>query len=105
MNFTDENFKVNVLQSELPVLVDFWAPWCAPCRAIAPVIDQLAVQYEGKLRVGKLNIDEAQQIANDLNIRSIPTLIIFKGGKPVWSIVGGVSKAMIEGGIDNVIGA
>lgn len=87
-NFTDANFQQDVLNSDVPVVVDFWAEWCAPCKAIAPLIDQLAAQYEGKVRVGKLNIDDNQQVAQQFRIASIPTLIVFKGGKVVNQVIG-----------------
>ncbi len=88
----DKNFETEVLKSDLPVLVDFWAEWCGPCKAIAPVVDEIAAEYDGKLKVTKLNIDEAQGLAEKFNIMSIPTLLIFKGGEPVEQIVGALSK-------------
>jgi thioredoxin 1 len=94
--FDDANFQTEVLQSETPVLVDFWATWCAPCRAIAPSVEELAKTYEGKVKVGKLNIDEHQGVPQTYGIRSIPTLLVFKGGKVVEQIVGAVPKNKIE---------
>ena len=81
--FTDANFETEVLKSDLPVLVDFWAEWCGPCKMIAPTIEQLAGEYEGKLKVGKIDVDVHQQMAMKYNVRGIPTLLIFKDGKPV----------------------
>ncbi len=95
-NFTDANFDADVLKSETPVLVDFWATWCAPCRAIAPVVEQLAKEYAGKLKVGKLNIDESPQIPTQYEVRSIPTLLVFKGGRVVGQLVGAVPKPKID---------
>lgn len=89
---TDANFAQEVLQSELPVLVDFWAPWCGPCRMVAPVIDEIAKEYDGKLKVVKMNTDENQYTASQLGIRSIPTIGIFKSGKPVDAVIGVVPK-------------
>jgi thioredoxin 1 len=94
--FDDANFQAEVLQSPQPVLVDFWATWCAPCRAIAPAVEELAKTYEGKIKVGKLNIDEHQGVPQTYGIRSIPTLLVFKGGKVVDQIVGAVPKSKIE---------
>ena len=94
--FRDDNFENEVLKSDKPVLVDFWATWCAPCRAIAPSVEELAKTYDGKVKVGKLNIDEQQGVAQTYGIRSIPTLLVFKGGKVVGQIVGAVPKNKIE---------
>ena len=94
--FTDGNFAKEVINSSTPTLVDFWATWCAPCRAIAPHVEAMADQYQGRLQVGKVDIDSNQKIANDYQIRSIPTLLLFQGGKVVGQIVGAVSKSKIE---------
>lgn len=101
--FTDQNFQNEVISSEIPVLVDFWAPWCAPCRIIAPIIEDLAKEYAGKLKVGKLNVDENQQIAGEYGIMSIPTLLFFRGGQPVDSIIGAQSKEAIKQKIEQVL--
>ena len=99
----EENFQSEVLGSETPVLVDFWAEWCGPCRMIAPVLEQVAEEYEGRLQVKKLNVDEAQQTAFRYNVRSIPTLILFKNGEVKASKVGATSKSQLEDWIrDNV---
>ena len=100
---TDASFKAEVIDSETPVLVDFWATWCAPCRAIAPAIDELATQYKGKVKIAKVDVDESQQVAQQFGIRSIPTLLVFKGGKVVDQIVGGVAKSKIEDALKKVI--
>lgn len=94
--FTDSNFEAEVLQSPLPVLVDFWASWCAPCKAIAPTIDQLAEEYDGKVKVGKVNVDENQAIASRYNIRGIPTIILFKGGQVIDNLMGAVPKSQLD---------
>jgi thioredoxin 1 len=93
---TDENFQKEILDSPLPALVDFWAAWCAPCRTIAPHVEALANEYDGKLRVGKFDIDANPNIPSQFDIRSIPTLIVFKGGKVVGQVVGAVPRAKIE---------
>ena len=96
MAFTDANFEREVLQSEIPVLVDFWATWCAPCKAIAPLVDSVADEYAGKVKVGKVNVDENQAIPAKFNVRGIPTLILFKGGVVVEQIVGAVPKSQLD---------
>jgi len=92
VHLTDKNFKQEVLESDLPVLVDFWADWCGPCKMIAPLIEEIAQQYSGKIKVAKLNIDEGQATTTKYGIMSIPTLIIFKDGKATDQVVGALSK-------------
>ncbi len=93
LNFTDGAFDADVLKSDVPVLVDFWAEWCGPCRMIAPTVDQVADEYAGKVKVGKLNVDENGGTAMRYNVRGIPTLLLFKGGQVVEQRVGAVSKS------------
>lgn len=93
LEITDNNFSTEVLQSDKPVLVDFWAAWCGPCRMIAPIVEELAVEYDGKYKIGKMDIDNNPQTATQFGIRSIPTLLIFKNGKVVDSLIGSVPKA------------
>lgn len=92
---TDSNFQTEVLKSDKPVLVDFWAEWCGPCKMIAPVVEELAKEYDGKLKVGKMDVDSNQQTSMQFGIRSIPTLLIFKGGMVVDQIVGAVPKSKL----------
>ncbi|MFZ2226773.1 MAG: thioredoxin [Candidatus Moraniibacteriota bacterium] len=94
--FTDQNFDAEVLKSDKPVLVDFWAPWCGPCQAMGPVIEELAKEFEGKAVVGKLNVDENSKTAQEYAIMSIPALKIFKGGKVVQEFVGMQAKETLK---------
>ncbi|MDP2905098.1 MAG: thioredoxin [Candidatus Omnitrophota bacterium] len=94
-HFTDANFKKEVLESELPVLVDYWANWCGPCKTIAPIVEELAGLYKGKIKVGKIDVDENSKTATKYGVMSIPTLMFFKKGKVVNQIVGVLSKAAL----------
>jgi thioredoxin 1 len=100
---TDSSFKQDVLESELPVLVDFWAPWCGPCRMVAPVVDEIAEQYDGQVKVVKLNTDENPSVASQYGIRSIPTLMIFKGGQRVDMVVGAVPKTTLANTLEKYL--
>ncbi len=100
---TDANFDAEVLQSATPVLIDFWAPWCGPCRAIAPVVDELAKEYAGKLKVVKMNVDDNPQTPGRFGVRGIPNLIVFKGGKVHEQIVGAVPKARLTQAVQSAV--
>lgn len=92
ITITDDNFETEVLKSDKPVLIDFWAVWCGPCRMIAPIVEELASEYNGKLKIGKLDVDENQETSIKYGVRSIPTLLIFKDGKVEDTIIGAVPK-------------
>ena len=100
LHVTDSNFESEVLKSDKPVLIDFWAPWCGPCKAIAPSIDELANEYDGKVKFVKINVDDNPQTPSQYHVRGIPTLMLFKDGKPVATQVGAVSKAQLEAFIE-----
>jgi len=95
VEITDDNFKTEVLEADKPVLIDFWAVWCGPCKLIAPVVEELASEYDGKIKVGKLDVDSNQQTSIKYGVRSIPTLLIFKEGKIKETIIGAVPKKFI----------
>lgn len=103
LTLSDENFKSEVLESELPVVVDFWAEWCGPCKVLSPIVEELAKEYEGKIKVGKLNVDEYNNLAMQYNIMSIPTLKFFKGGKVAGELIGAAPKATVEAEIKKYI--
>ena len=100
---TDDNFSEEVLQATQPVLVDFWAAWCGPCRMVAPIVEELAGEYDGRAKVCKLDVDAAQKTAGEFGIRSIPTLLIFKGGKVADQVIGAVPKTQITEKLDAVL--
>jgi thioredoxin 1 len=101
--FTDQSFKQDVLDSKTPVVVDFWAPWCGPCKVVGPIIEDLAKEYEGKVVVGKLDVDENQKTAADYNVMSIPSVVIFKDGQPVKTLVGAQGKDSYKKAISEVL--
>jgi thioredoxin 1 len=102
VTLTQENFAAEVLQASSPVLVDFWAEWCGPCKAIAPILDELADEYDGRVKIGKVNIDEQQEVATEYGIRAIPTLLLFNKGQVADQIVGMRSKRDIKTSFDRV---
>ena len=102
LTLTQENFAQQVLQSRAPVLVDFWAEWCGPCKMIAPLLDELADEYDGKVKIGKVNIDEQQNLAAEYGVRAIPTLLVFHNGQVTDQIVGARSKRDLKASLDRV---
>ena len=102
---SDTNFQAEVLESDTPVLVDFWAPWCGPCRMVAPIVEELAGEYEGRVKFVKLNTDENPNTAAAFQVLSIPTMIIFKGGEPAKKIIGAYPKRKLEGELESVLAA
>ena len=102
LTLTQENFSQQVLQSTAPVLVDFWAEWCGPCKMIAPLLDELADEYDGKVKIGKVNIDEQQHLAAEYGVRAIPTLLVFQNGQVADQIVGARSKRDLKASLDRV---
>ena len=103
INITDQDFKKIVLESETLVVVDFWAPWCAPCRMVSPVIEELAEEYKGKVVVGKMNVDENPETSSQFGVMSIPTVMLFKNGKSVKSLIGAQSKDKYKKMIDDAL--
>lgn len=103
MDVVDQTFEQEVLKSDLPVLVDFWAPWCAPCRIVSPIVEELAKEYEGKLKVLKLNVDDNPQTASKYGIMSIPSLLIFKKGEVAKTMIGAAGKENLKRGIEEVL--
>ncbi|HHW49590.1 MAG TPA: thioredoxin [Clostridiaceae bacterium] len=103
ITLTKDNFEQEVLKSDIPVLVDFWASWCGPCRAVAPIIDELSVEFDGRAKVGKVNVDEQGELVEKFRIMSIPTIILFKGGQMVDKIIGARTKEEFAKMIENNI--
>ena len=101
--FNDSNFQDEVLNSEIPVLVDFYADWCGPCKMMSPVVDELSREYEGRLKVGKVNVDENTNVAQQYRVMSIPTILLIKNGQVVDQVVGAVPKAQLTGKIDSIV--
>ena len=102
LNFTEENFLTEVLNSDQPVLVDFWAEWCGPCRAVGPTIDALADEYDGRVKIGKMNIDDNPQVTASFGIQSIPAVVLFKNGRVVETLVGVQPKNQYENALEQV---
>ena len=103
VHLSGETFQKEVIESTIPVLVDYWAEWCGPCKMIAPILDELVAEYDGKLKIAKLNIDENQEIPSKYGVRGIPTLMIFKDGNPEATKLGALSKSQLTAFIDSTI--
>lgn len=103
VTISDDNFENEVLKSDKPVLIDFWATWCGPCRTIAPIVEEIASEYDGKIKVGKLDVDNNQQTAIKYGVRSIPTLLVFKNGEVKETIIGAVPKGQILQKLNSVV--
>ncbi len=103
VTITDDNFEEEVLKSDKPVLIDFWATWCGPCRMIAPIVEEMATEYEGKAKIGKLDVDSNQQTSIKYGVRSIPTLLLFKDGELKETIIGAVPKAHLVDKLQSVL--
>lgn len=103
IDVTDGNFKNEVLESDIPVLVDFWAPWCGPCQTVGPVLDELAKELDGKIKIAKLNVDENQETASAYGVLSIPTMILIKNGEKVDQLVGALPKAELKSFIEKAV--
>lgn len=104
VKLTTQNFEAEVLQSDMPVLVDFWATWCGPCMMLAPVLEEVAAEYEGKVKVGKVNVDDEMALAQKYRIASIPTMILFKAGEPVTVEIGYKNNAQLKAMLDKYLG-
>jgi len=104
MEFTDANWQTEVLDSDVPVMVDFWAPWCGPCRMLTPTIEKLAGEYQGKVKIGKMNTDENQEMPSSLRISAIPTVLTFKGGQKVDTLVGVSPESKLRASLDKLVG-
>lgn len=100
---SDSSFEADVLKADLPVMVDFWAPWCGPCKAIAPMVEELASEYDGKIKIAKMNVDDNPATPGKYGIRAIPTLILYKGGQVVDQITGAVGKKQLSGMLDKAL--
>ena len=103
VEITDDNFETEVINSDKPVLIDFWAVWCGPCKLIAPIVEELATEYDGKVKIGKLDVDSNQQTSIKFGVRSIPTLLLFKDGKLKETIIGAVPKKNIVDKLNSII--